>query len=157
MSHAREKGKRKNNDRNNQEGNIATVRDHVTNNPRTIGVECRLFVRYREPTTPNFYLARLAGALAPIVWLLPLKGDTDQVEVDYRRARQAAGARARATAKPGEEVRERNGVVEISIHPNPRRCQRKWVHGPALAIHRDSRLHRVILCNGSSSLPLVSL
>lgn len=39
-------------------------------------------------------------------------------------------------------------VVEISIHPNPR-CRHKWVHGPAASRpSRDTRLHRVMLCNG---------
>jgi len=79
-------------------------------------------------------LARLAGALAPIVWPLPLKGDKQtKWGMDYRRT-EAAGyaARERATEREREREREKAGaredvrgrrgerrVVEISIHPNP--------------------------------------
>lgn len=120
-------------------------------------------------TTSNFYLARLVGALAPIVWPLPLKGDTHRQSGGWIICGpgQRVGARGRSTAgcqweegrenREGESEREREKRSRrryrfIQIH---RRCRwRKWVHGPALAIHRDTRLHRVMLCNGSSSLPL---
>lgn len=93
-------------------------------------------------TTFNFYSARLAGALAPIVWSLPLKRETrrqsggveKRVRLSANRGnwmrekwRERLAERKRKSYQRGpEETRGEGGgeenprIVGISIHPNIR-------------------------------------